>query len=280
MNNGKKVWFITGASKGLGLSLVKQLLAAGHYVAGTSRNTTELEQAAEPASEQFLPLQVNLADETSVAGAIQKTIDTWNRIDVVINNAGYGIGGSIEELADQQTRDNFDINVFGTLNVIRTVMPQLRKQRSGHIINIASIAGFTASTGWGIYAATKYAIVGLTEVLAADVAPLGIKATVVAPGAFRTQFLSQESLVMTNNPIADYQHIRDAHQKFHQMNGAQAGDPEKAAAAMISIVSEPNPPLYLLLGTDALERASRKLNLLETEFKTWEPLTRSTNISG
>jgi NAD(P)-dependent dehydrogenase (short-subunit alcohol dehydrogenase family) len=278
--NNKKVWFITGASKGLGLSLVKQLLEGGHAVAGTSRHADELAEAVADTTGQFLALETDLANEASVGAAVQKAVDTFQRIDVVINNAGYGIGGSIEELTDKETRDNFDINVFGTLNVIRAALPYLRAQRSGHIINISSIAGFTASTGWGIYAATKYAIVGLTEVLAADVEALGIKATVVAPGAFRTNFLAPDSLVMTKNPITDYEQIRAAHQKFLKMDGAQAGDPDKAAAAMIKIATEPNPPLYLLLGNDAYERAFQKIDKLDKAFKTWEALTKSTDIAG
>jgi NAD(P)-dependent dehydrogenase (short-subunit alcohol dehydrogenase family) len=208
--DNRKVWFITGASKGLGLSLVRHLLAAGEFVAATSRNRDALVRAigAETDTDQFLPLAVDLINERSVADAIQQTTDRFGRVDVVVNNAGYGIGGSIEELTDQETRASFDINVFGTLNVIRAVLPQLRKQHSGHMINISSIAGLTANTGWAIYAATKYAVVGLSEVLAADVRSFGIKVTVVAPGAFRTSFLSPESLVIAKNPIDTYQDVR------------------------------------------------------------------------
>jgi NAD(P)-dependent dehydrogenase (short-subunit alcohol dehydrogenase family) len=187
--DNNKVWFITGASKGFGLSLVKQLLDAGQLVAATSRNQQELTEAVGSNSTNFLPLQVNLVNESSVSLALQHTYETFGRIDVVINNAGYGIGGAIEEVTDQETRQAFDINVFATLNVIRFVMPYLRKQRFGHIINIASIAGITGGTGWAVYAAAKHAVIGLSEVLAADVKALGIKVTAVAPGAFRTRTL-------------------------------------------------------------------------------------------
>ena len=274
----EKVWFVTGASRGLGLSLVNQLLAAGHSVAATSRNEDDLIKAVgQQRSANFLPLQVDLASEDSVALAIQKANDTFKRIDVVVNNAGYGIGGSIEELTDQETRASFDVNVFGMLNVIRKVLPYLRNQKSGHIINISSIAGITGNTGWAIYAATKFAVVGLSEVLAQDVKSFGINVTVVAPGAFRTSFLTPESLILAKHPIDEYEEVRASHAKYLKMDGAQAGDPEKAAAAMIQVASQANPPLYLLLGSDAYQRAFNKLDLLNNAFSSQEALTKSTD---
>lgn len=274
----QKTWFITGASKGLGLSLVKQLLQKGQKVAATSRNIADLIKAAGSESDIFLPLSTDLTNEDSVAEALENTSLKFGSIDVVINNAGYGIGGSIEELSDVETRMSFDVNVFGTLNVIRKVLPYLRAQKSGHIINISSIAGIAPGTGWSVYAAAKHAVIGLSEVLAEDVKSFGIKVTVVAPGAFRTSFLTPESLIMTSHPIAEYQAVRDSHVRYLNMDGNQAGDPEKAAAAMIHIVSETNPPLYLLLGKDAFERAFDKMELLSTEYKKWETLTKSTGF--
>jgi NAD(P)-dependent dehydrogenase (short-subunit alcohol dehydrogenase family) len=278
MDNNKKVWFITGASKGFGLSLVKQLLDAGQIVAATSRNQSELVQAVNTQSNNFLPLQVDLVNESSVSLALQHTHEAFGKIDVVINNAGYGIGGAIEELTDAETRQAFDVNVFATLNVIRYVMPYLRKQRSGHIINISSIAGIAPGIGWAIYGAAKYAVIGLSEVLAADVKALGIKVTVVAPGAFRTNFLTPGSLAITNNPIAEYEDVRASHQKYLKMDGEQAGDPEKAAQSIINIVSEANPPMYLLLGGDAYNRALTKIDGLHTEIRQWQEITCSTDF--
>ena len=274
----KKVWFVTGASKGLGLSLVNQLLKAGQSVAATSRNATDLTTAVNSNSEKFLPLAVNLNDELSVEQAINATIAQFGRIDVVINNAGYGIGGSIEELTDEETRTAFDINVFGTLNVIRKVSPHLRAQRSGHIINIASIAGIVGATGWAVYSAAKAAVIALSEVLAEDVKAFGIKVTVVAPGAFRTSFLTPESLVLSKNQIDAYEDVRAVHAKYLKMDGTQAGDPEKAAAAMISLASMPNPPIHLLLGNDALQRAITKTNALTKEYHDWKAITISTDF--
>ncbi|KQM66001.1 short-chain dehydrogenase [Pedobacter sp. Leaf216] len=276
----KKVWFITGASKGLGLSLVHQLLKAGQYVAATSRNIDELKKAVTGEAAKFLPLAVNLADEKSVEEAIKATIAKFERIDVVINNAGYGIGGSIEELSDEETRNSFDVNVFGTLNVIRKATPYLRAQRAGHIINIASIAGIAGATGWAVYAATKSAVIALSEVSAEDLKEFGVKVTVVAPGAFRTSFLTADSLILATNPIADYEEVRAIHAKYLNMDGQQVGDPEKAAAAMISLASMPNPPVHLLLGNDAFQRANGKLEALQKQFKDWKAITISTDFDN
>ncbi len=278
--NAKKTWFITGASKGFGLSLVRQLLQKGENVAATSRNIEQLVQAVGEQSSNFLPLQVGLTNESDVKSAIEKTIKAFNRIDVVINNAGYGIGGSIEELSDKESRDAFDINVFGALNVIRHAMPYLRMQASGHIFNISSIAGITANTGWALYAATKFSLVGLSEVLAEDVRSFGIKVTVVAPGAFRTSFLSKESLVLPQHPIGEYTEVRNSHERYLEMNGHQSGDPEKAAKAIIEAAYLGNPPFYLLLGADAYERGMRKLEFLEREFKLNEELAKSMAYNG
>lgn len=275
--DNKKTWFVTGASKGLGLTLVKHLLAAGYAVAATSRNAAALTEAVGNNNINFLPLQVDLADDKSVAQAIQSTVDKFGRIDVAVNNAGYGIGGGIEELSDAATRISFDINVFGTLNVIRHVLPFMRGQRSGHIINISSIAGISGNTGWSVYAAAKYAVTGLTDVLAQDVKEFGINVTLIAPGAFRTSFLTADSLVLTDTPIADYTAIRASHAKYANMDGVQQGDPDKAAKAMIELVNMAEPPLYLLLGSDAYQRALNKLDQLGTAFKATETLTKSTD---
>jgi NAD(P)-dependent dehydrogenase (short-subunit alcohol dehydrogenase family) len=280
ITNNKKTWFVTGASKGFGLSLVKQLLATGQSVAATSRNLAELVIAVGSTADNFLPLEVDLADEDSVGCAMHKTKKAFGSIDVVINNAGYGIGGSIEELTDDETRGNFNVNVFGTLNVIRMVMPYMRYQQSGHIINISSIAGFAPGTGWSVYAATKFSIEGLSTVLAEDVREFGIKVTVVAPGAFRTSFLTPESLTIAKNPMEEYKAVRVSHDRYLQMDGQQAGDPEKAAAAIINVAYQENPPLHLLLGADAYDRAMAQLEKLEKEFRFNEELSRSMAYSA
>ena len=278
----RKVWFVTGASKGLGLALVQKLLAEGFAVAATSRSIDELKTAVGNTGEQFLPLSVSLTDEQSVEKAIADTLATFGRIDVVVNNAGYGLAGSLEELSDVESRGNFDVNVFGTLNVIRAVMPHLRAQRSGHILNISSIAGVTGGfPGFGIYCATKFAVSGLSESLAAEVADFGVKVTVVEPGYFRTDFLTAGSFVTPKNSIADYQKVRDSealHQQ--QINGQQPGDPAKAADAMIRITGEANPPLHLVLGEDAFGLAQTKLAAFSEELETWKSVSVSTNFDA
>ena len=272
-----KVWFVTGASKGLGLSLVQQLLAQGYCVAATSRNKEELAKAV-GTHEDFLPLAVELTSEASVEAAITATINHFGQLDIVVNNAGYGLVGGLEELSDAEAKKNFDINVFGTLNVIRKALPHLRAQQSGHIFNISSIGGFIGTfPGFGIYCATKFAVEGLTESLSTEIKSFGLKATVVAPGYFRTQFLTSGSLGVPANPIAAYQEVRDS-QDFHQsiMNGNQLGDPDKAARAIIQVAEAETAPLHLFLGSDAFDLATTKINSLRQEMETWKELTVST----
>lgn len=273
----KKVWFITGASKGIGLALAKQLLNAGHMVAATSRNTKKLSEAIGNNNDLFFPLKVELEKEKSILTAIQQTYKQFGKIDVVVNNAGYGIGGSMEELTDKEVRDSFDINVFSIISIIRNVLPIMRKQSSGHIINISSIAGIAPTKGWAVYGATKHAVIGLTEVLAEDVKKFGIKVTLIAPGSFRTNFNNPDSLVLSKNRIDAYSDIRNSLEQFTEKSGTQTGDPEKAAKVMIDITEMAAPPLYLLLGSDAYARAFDKLELLSSNYKQWEKLTKSTN---
>jgi NAD(P)-dependent dehydrogenase (short-subunit alcohol dehydrogenase family) len=279
MMNANKVWYVTGASKGLGLSLVKKVLAEGYRVAATSRSVAQLQDAVGK-HENFLALEVNLADNESIWESVQKTHKHFGSIDVVVNNAGYGIGGAAEELSDKEIKDSFDINVFATIHVVQYVLPFMRAQCSGSIINIASIAGFAAATGWGMYAATKFAVVGFTEVLAEDVRDFGIKVTVAEPGAFRTEFLSGESLVVSKNKMDAYQSVRDSHARYQTMNGAQAGDPDKAAEVFIALVENPNPPVRLFMGTDAYTRANAKLELIKAELEQWKELSFSTDFTA
>jgi NAD(P)-dependent dehydrogenase (short-subunit alcohol dehydrogenase family) len=280
--SNKKTWFITGASKGLGLSLVKQLLSQGYQVAATSRSLEDLNSAVGENNTNFLALSADLKTEASVNKAVNAAIARFGKLDVVVNNAGYGLAGSLEELSDKESRDNFDINVFGALNVIRSVMPHLRKQRSGHILNISSIAGFTGTfPGFGIYCATKFALEGLSESLAAEVKSFGVNVTLVEPGYFRTAFLTSDSLRVPANEIAEYKEVREV-QAFHQneMNGNQAGDPEKAVAVMIKVANDQNPPLHLFLGEDAYNLAYAKIDAVKQDLEAWKAETLSTAFEG
>lgn len=274
--NQSKVWFVTGGSKGLGLALIKKLLDHGYRVAATSRDAALLQKAVNR-SENFLPLAVDLADETNVRQAMADTVARFGRIDVVVNNAGYGIGGSLEELTDAEIRQAFDINVFGTINVIRAAMPQLREQRSGHIINISSIAGFDGGTGWAAYSAAKAAVVGMTEVLALDVKEFGVKATVVMPGGFRTQFMTAQSLVLAGNKMPEYTAVRSCHQRLISIDGKQTGDPDRAADVFIDLAENPNPPVRLFLGSDAVRRAWEKTETIQENIKEWKITSKSSD---
>lgn len=278
----KKVWFITGASKGLGLSLTKKLIENGYRVAATSRNINDLRDAISATPENFLPLKVELTDENSVEAAIKETVDHFGGIDVVVNNAGYGQIGSLEELTDGEARENFNINVFGSLNVIRKAMPYLRAQKSGHIFNIASIGGFNgAFPGFGIYAATKFAVHGFSESLAPEVKPFGIQVTIVSPGYFRTNFLDSGSLRVPSHEISEYSVVR-ATQSLHQegINGNQAGDPDKAAQVLIDVANLETPPLHLFLGGDAYDLAKAKIKNVQADMKNVEHLATTTAFAS
>jgi NAD(P)-dependent dehydrogenase (short-subunit alcohol dehydrogenase family) len=275
----KKIWFVTGASKGLGLVLVKKLLQEGYRVAATSRNINELQQAAGAASDAFLPLSVDLKNEKSVEKAINDTIDRFGAIDVVVNNAGYGLFGSLEELSDEEVRENFNINVFGVLNVIRKVMPYMRKQRSGHFFNIASIGGFTGMfPGFGSYCATKFAMHGFSESLAEEVKPFGITVSIVSPGYFRTEFLDA-SLGVPKNEIEAYKLVRESQQTHMQsINHNQAGDPAKAAKVMIEIAEQKEPALHVFLGKDAYQFAGAKIKSVQQDMATVKELATATDF--
>lgn len=265
-----KVWFVTGASKGFGRILVSQLLAQGYKVAATSRDAASL---GEFSGNDFLPLTVSLTDEASVKAAIDKTISTFGKIDVVVNNAGYGQVGALEEVSDKDARENYNVNVFGLLNVIRQVMPHLREQRSGHIINIASVGGMLGGfPGWAIYCSTKFAVVGLTEGLREEIKEFGVKATVVLPGYFRTSFLGGDLSVTESK----YQSVMDSIKWHAALDGKQPGDPEKGIAAIIEMAKSDNPPLNFLIGKDATELVPEKLKSIEAEIEEWKAVSANT----
>ncbi|WP_346984753.1 SDR family NAD(P)-dependent oxidoreductase [Chryseobacterium sp. POE27] len=276
----KKVWFVTGASKGLGFELVKKLLSEGFQVAATSRTVEALTSGFGEPSENFLPLSMNITDNNDVKSAIDKTVEHFGKIDVIVNNAGYGQLGTLEELSDEEARANFDVNVFGTLNVIRNAMPYLREQKSGNIFNISSVGGYYGGfPGWGVYCSTKFAVAGFTEALAEEARDFGVHATVVYPAYFRTDFLTKDSVRTPENSIEAYEAARNS-EKAHldEINGNQPNDPEKAADVLIQISKEENPPVHLLLGVGATEFLNNKIDAITKDAKDWEDLTLSTAI--
>lgn len=277
----EKVWFITGGARGIGLSLARQALANGDSVAATSRTLSSLSQALGENRARFLALEVDLTSEASVQAAIEKTITTFGRIDRVVNNAGYGQQGAIEALTDVELRRNFEVNVFAPLCVLRHALPHLRQQRGGHIFNVASIVGFQGSyAGWGSYVASKFALAGLTETLAAEVAELGIKATVVYPGPVRTGFLSKDSLVVAERSIADYTEAQaslDLH--LDGLDGRQAGDPERLAALILQAASVAEPPVHLFAGKIANTLAEQKMQAVRQDLDAWRGASEATDFT-
>lgn len=273
----KKVWFVTGASKGLGLTLVKELLANNYKVAATSRSKKALIEAVGEDT-NFLPLEMDITSDSDVAKAIEGTVGHFGSLDVVVNNAGYGLIGTVEELTDEEAKKNFEVNVFGSLNVIRNAAKHLRSQQSGHIFNIASIGGFLGNfPGFGVYCASKFAVAGFTEALAEDMKPFGVHTTLVYPGYFRTDFLKGDSIKTPQNPIDAYTAAREveaAH--LNQINGNQPNDPQKAAEVLIKVAQEENPPVHLFLGKDAYDLAAGKIALINKEMTKWKEYTYAT----
>lgn len=269
-----KVWYVTGASQGLGLTLVKKLLDNGYKVAATSRDAHALSQAVGFLDkDRFLPLVVDLNNQDSIDESIKQTVNAFGRIDVVVNNAGYGMDSTVEETSEKDIRNIFNVNVLATIAVVKCVLPVMRSQRSGYIINIGSVAGFVGAPGWSIYSATKAAVAAFSEVIALDVKEFGIKVTVVEPSGFRTGFLTKGSLAVVPPKIEGYAAVRKAQARYLAMDGQQAGDPERAAEIFMELAQNPEPPVHLFLGRDAYNRASEKLSALKAEMELWESIT-------
>jgi short-subunit dehydrogenase len=269
--NTSKVWYVTGASQGLGLILVKKLLENNYRVAATSRDAHTLSETVGLIDkDRFLPLAVDLNNLDCIDESIQKTLATFGQIDVVVNNAGYGMTSTLEETAEQDIRNIFNVNVMATINVVKSVLPVMRNQKSGYIFNIGSVAGFVGAPGWSVYSATKAAVAAFSEVIALDVKEFGIKVTVVEPSGFRTGFLSKNSLAYTESKLDGYQAVKDIQRRYLASNGQQAGDPEKASEILIDLAEKDNPPIHLYLGRDAYNRASAKLATMTAELEEWK----------
>ncbi|HXB09282.1 MAG TPA: SDR family NAD(P)-dependent oxidoreductase [Puia sp.] len=272
--NTSKVWFVTGASQGLGLQLVKKLLAGGYRVAATSRNAQSLRSAVGLIDNtRFLPLTADLNNPDSIDDLIRQTLSAFGRIDVLVNNAGYGMAGTLEETEDQRIRAIIDVNLVAVINMTKRILPVMRAQHSGYIINMGSVAGLVGAPGWSVYSATKAALAAFSEVLALDLAEFGIRVTVVEPAGFRTGFLTEGSLAFTESKIPGYDAVRKTQERYLAMNGRQPGDPEKAAEIMIALAERADPPLHLFLGADAYNRASKKLGEMTTELEKWKATT-------
>jgi NAD(P)-dependent dehydrogenase (short-subunit alcohol dehydrogenase family) len=272
------VWFITGASRGFGAEIVEKALTAGHSVVATARDPHAVAARFPDAGDHLLPVALDVLDEAQAAAAVEAAVQRFGRIDVVVNNAGRGLLSAVEEASDNAARAVFDTNVFGILNVLRAVLPTLRAQRSGRIINLSSVGGFIGSAGWGIYCATKFAVEGFSEALAREVGPLGIDVVIVEPGYFRTDFLDASSLSTEGTVIDDYAETAGATRRHAtDVNHAQPGDPVKAAAAIVEIGSAEGPPLRIQLGRDSFGAVADKLKFVAEEQQAWRDLSVSTD---
>jgi len=276
MTAKSKVWFITGIGRGFGKALTEAVLAKGDIVIGTTRDGRA---AFARGTDRLHLMPLEITDAQAIAAVVDKAWALHGRIDVVVNNAGYGLLGSVEEASDAEINHLFDVNFHGTRRVIQAVLPRLRVQRSGHIVNITSIAGLAPGAGAGFYAATKFAVEGLSQSLAQEVAPLGIKVTIVEPGAFRTDFLSDHSIRSSQAGIDDYAATSGANiARLGSMAGKQIGDPVRGAAAIIEAVESPKPPLHLLLGSDALARANEMHARFAEDIAEWKSVTLGTDF--
>ncbi|MDW7693897.1 SDR family oxidoreductase [Flammeovirgaceae bacterium SG7u.111] len=279
--NTKKVWFVTGASKGLGLELVKKLLASGYCVAATTRKIQSITKEVGEASASFFPIEMDLTDNENVKVAIANCLDHFGQIDVVVNNAGYSQIGTLEELSDEEIKENFNVNVFGSLNVIRNIVPHLRQQQSGHIFNISSIGGYVGNfAGFGIYCSTKFAVAGFTEALAEEMKSFNVHTTLVYPGYFRTNFLAKGSIQTPANPIGAYKAAREMEQAhLNDINGNQPNDPNKAADVLITLSEQSNPPVHFFMGEDAYNYANLKIESIKGALEENKVLGTSTGFN-
>ncbi|MGY4400362.1 NAD(P)-dependent dehydrogenase (short-subunit alcohol dehydrogenase family) [Bradyrhizobium sp. USDA 3315] len=274
-----RVWFITGASRGFGALIAEAALKAGDAVVATARDPATV-TARLGQHERLLATRLDVTSEAEAHAAAGEAVKKFGRIDILINNAGYGLLGAIEEASAAETQRLFGTNVFGLLGVSRAVLPHMRRQRSGHVINISSVGGYTGYPGWGVYGATKFAVEGISEALAAEVAPLGIKVTVVEPGFFRTDFLDESSLSRTAQQIEDYHaSVGKTRAVAADFNHGQRGDPRKLAGAILKLVNAETPPLRLPLGSDTVERIETKNAFVARELAEWRTVATSTDFT-
>jgi NAD(P)-dependent dehydrogenase (short-subunit alcohol dehydrogenase family) len=274
-----KVWFITGASKGFGYDIARAALAGGDKVVATVRKNAQELAARLGNDTNTLVVTLDVTNETQVKSGVKDAIDKFGRIDVLVNNAGYGLLAATEEASDEEVRKQYDTNVFGLLNVTRAVLPYLRKQGSGHIINISSLFGYLNTVpGFGLYGSTKYAVEGITEGLATELKPLGIHVTAAAPGLFSTEFASTDSYQRSKLIIDDYKDtvggMRSYISTFH---GTQPGDPAKLAQVIVQLAASSNPPLHLPIGKDAVKNFRTKTEQMSAEVDAWETVSSSTD---
>ncbi len=268
----KKVWFITGCSSGFGHSLAKNALLDGHYVVATARDIGKLADLESEYGKNIQVVKLDVTKNDQIPEAINSAMDSFGRIDVLVNNAGYGLVGALEEYSEGEMHKNFNTNFWAAINIIRKVLPVMRDQKSGHIINISAGAAIMNETGFSIYAASKAALDLASEALCWEVKPLGINVTNVVPGPFRTDFITR-SLNKAEKNIDDYDQTVGKFVEFlDKIDGKQPGDPDKAAEAIINITKLEKPPLYLYLGEFAYKSVNRKIKTMKKYLDDWEDI--------
>lgn len=272
-----KTWIVTGASRGFGREISKAVLDSGDNLVATVRNKPgELAAKLDHPNLHVAILDIN--DEAQAVNVAAEAVEKFSSIDVLVNNAGFGLLGGVEEISDAEARRVYETNVFGLLKVTRAVLPHMRRQRSGHVVNFSSVGGLTGSAGWGIYCSTKFAVEGITEALAKELAPLGIFATVVEPGYFRTNFLDGASLARAEKVIEDYAETSGAMRSLATLASyKQPGDPLKLAAAIVRLAASPKPPVHLPLGNDTLKHYREKAEAFEKEISEWHEVITGTD---
>jgi NAD(P)-dependent dehydrogenase (short-subunit alcohol dehydrogenase family) len=273
-----KTWFITGAARGLGAEIARAALAAGDRVVATARDPAKAQQALPGAPERTFAVALDVADAAQATRAVAAAVERFGGIDVLVNNAGYGQLGPFETNEPADAERQFATNVFGLFNVTRAALPVMRRQRSGRIFNISSIGGLRGALGGSLYAATKFAMEGFSESLAQEIAPFGIKLTLIEPGFFRTDFLDATSIRYGTAPIEDYAELAATiRARYGERNHLQAGDPAKLARIMVDLASHEAPPLHFVAGSDAVEMATQKIQSLAAEIEAWRALSVSTD---
>lgn len=274
-----KTWLVTGCSSGFGKSLAIKILAAGDNLIATSRNSLSLGFFLNAPSDRLLLLDLDVTNLDQIKSAVARSEAQFGRIDVLVNNAGYGLIGALEECGADQLAKNLATNLIGPLHLIQAVLPGMRSRRSGHIINLTAVAGVANHEGFAVYGAAKFGIEGASEALRIELAPLSIHVTLVEPGPFRTNFI-QGSMDIAENSIADYDATSGKFRKLlESLNGKQPGDPDKAADVILRIANESKPPFRLPLGAFAYRRIRQKLNEQLAELDAWEPIGKNTDFS-
>lgn len=271
--NSSRIWFITGASTGFGRLLAEELLKRGERVAATARDIAKVEDLARqyPGKAQVFTLDVTRPVE--IAAVARQAIQTFGHIDVLVNNAGYGLNGAIEEVSEEEFEPMFQTNIYGLIRTTRAFLPHFRVRRSGHIFNFSSIGGLIGNPGWGFYNATKFAVEGFSEALAGEMKPLGVRVTVIEPGPFRTDFLGRSGK-LAERELPEYAATAGmAREYLRTQAGKQPGDPQKVVEAIIAVADSPEPPLHLILGKIALTRFRDKLAQWQKEIAAWEAVT-------